>query len=260
MSKRNRIVSKNAIFVVSYKTSNGVINNNRPFWNISTTTENINGGNSPVHGDGRGFVATVIVVNDDDGWKLHFKIITSIAAVAAADDDEFDEHNDNDDEYDGDDDDDGGGGIDYFTCKTNNKDKSVYLFMIVFILNNSWQMFLCYITMILIYSLMLNNVGTLISVMSLSFFVISAVYNISDALAEVIADKDALITAADDLTTAMNDLGTDIDTTKSTCSASSAGCQTACDTFDTIALKSGSADFSSVSCVFLLLTVVFLFY
>ena len=84
----------------------------------------------------------------------------------------------------------------------------------------------------------------------LSFMVIKyhiiAVNNISDALAQVISDKDDLVTAADDLTTALNDLGTDIDATISTCASSGAACQTACDTFDTTPLTSASVDFSSV--------------
>ena len=75
---------------------------------------------------------------------------------------------------------------------------------------------------------------------------IIAVNNISDALAQVISDKDDLVTAADDLTTALNDLGTDIDATISTCASSGAACQTACDTFDTTPLTSASVDFSSV--------------
>ncbi|XP_052770796.1 prominin-1-A-like [Mya arenaria] len=74
----------------------------------------------------------------------------------------------------------------------------------------------------------------------------ATVNNISTALTQVSTDTDALVAASDALTTAMNDLGTDIDTTTSSCSTSGAACQTACDTFDTTPLKSGSADFSSL--------------
>ncbi|XP_053406462.1 prominin-1-A-like [Mercenaria mercenaria] len=90
-----------------------------------------------------------------------------------------------------------------------------------------------------------NNLGidaVVVAVIELD----TTICNISDTLAQVISDQNTLISAADNLTTAMNDLGTDIDTTKSTCSSSGVACQTACDNMDTTALKSGSADFSSL--------------
>ncbi|KAH3789844.1 hypothetical protein DPMN_168033 [Dreissena polymorpha] len=74
----------------------------------------------------------------------------------------------------------------------------------------------------------------------------TAVHNISDALATVTTDKDALVSAANALSTAFNDLVDNIDSTKSTCSASGVACDTACQAFDTDIMAKASADFSAV--------------
>ena len=80
-----------------------------------------------------------------------------------------------------------------------------------------------------------------------SIICFTGVYNISDALSQVITDIDSLTSAADNLTSALDTLATNINSTVSTCSASGVACQAACDSIDTSVLTSASADFSSVS-------------